>query len=139
VDLEGSFSVTPAPFRPVFTVPVACAGLGPIEVLDAVATAVSARSCHGAVVRLRLDALARDVYQALDLRRVAALLEDALHFVLAVGSAGLATGDPEPGEGVAFEAFARARVPAGVDASRVVGLARSFLVAAGAEEVAREA
>ena len=139
VDLEGSFSVTPAPFRPVFTVVVACGGLGPGAVLEAVEAAVAARDCREAVVRLRLDGLARDVYQALDLRRVDALLADALHFVLAVGPAGLSAGVEEAEEGVAFETFARARVPAGVDASRVVALARGFLVAAGAEEVQREA
>jgi DNA repair exonuclease SbcCD nuclease subunit len=139
VDLEGSLSVEPAPFRPVFTVPVACGGLGPAEALAAVEAAVAARDCRDAVVRLRLDGLSRDVYQALDLRRVGALLADALHFVLAVGPAGLSAADAAPDEGVVFESFARARVPAGVDASRVVSLARGFLVAAGAEEVAREA
>ena len=45
VDLEGSVSVEPAPFRPVFTLAVACAGLGPAEVLDAIAAAVAARDC----------------------------------------------------------------------------------------------
>jgi DNA repair exonuclease SbcCD nuclease subunit len=140
VDLEGALSVEPAPFRPVFTLAVACGGgLGPAEVLAEVEAAVAARDCRDAVVRLRLDGLSRDVYQALDLRRVGALLADALHFVLAVGPAGLSAGGSAPDEGVAFEAFARARVPAGVDASRVVSLARGYLVAAGAEEVAREA
>jgi DNA repair exonuclease SbcCD nuclease subunit len=138
-DLEGELSVIPAPFRPVFTVPVACRGLGPAEVLDAVAAAVAARECRDAVVRLRLDGLARDVYQALDLRRIGALLADALHFVLAVGPAGLAAVAAEHEEAVGFDAFARARVPDGVDAARVVALARGFLAAAGAEEVAREA
>ena len=107
--------------------------------LEAVEAAVAARDCRDAVVRLRLDGLARDVYQALDLRRVGALLADALHFVLAVGPAGLSAEAEEADEGVAFEAFARARVPAGVDPGRVVTLARSFLLAAGAEEVQREA
>jgi hypothetical protein len=140
VDLEGSFSVTPAPFRPVFTVSVACGGLGPSEVLAAVEAAVAARDCRGAVVRLRLDGLARDVYQALDLRRVDALLAEALHHVLAVGPAGLSAGVEEDGGAeLRFDAFARTRVPAGVDAERVVGLARGFLRSAGAEEVAREA
>ena len=138
-DLEGSLSVVPAPFRPVFTVQVACRGLGPAEVLASVEAAVAAHDCREAVVRLRLDGLGRDVYQALDLRRVGTLLADALHFVLTVGPAGLSAGVEEADEGVEFEAFARSRVPEGVDAARVVSLARGFLVAAGAEEVAREA
>jgi hypothetical protein len=70
---------------------------------------------------------------------VGALLADALHFVLAVGPAGLSVGAEGVEEAVEFEAFARSRVPEGVDAARVVSLARGFLVAAGAEEVAREA
>ena len=80
--------------------------------LAAVEAAVAARDCRDAVVRLRLDGLARDVYQALDLRRVDALLADALHFVLAVGPAGLSAGVEEADEGVEFEALragARAR------------------------------
>ena len=70
---------------------------------------------------------------------MSALLADALHFVLAVGPAGLSRREPRGDDGVAFEAFARARVPAGVDPARVVTLARGFLRAAGAEEVQREA
>ena len=65
-----------------------------------------------------LGGRARDGCQGLDLRGVGTLLADALHFVLAVGPAGLSTGVQEPGEGIAFQAFARTRVPAGVDASR---------------------
>ena len=135
-DLEGSLSVVPAPFRPVFTVEVACRGLGPAEVLAAVEAAVAARDCRDAVVRLRLDGLARDVYQALDLRRVARCSRTRCTSSWRSAPAGLSAGAEEADEGVAFEAFARARVPAGVDAARVVALARGFLLAAGAEEVA---
>lgn len=140
VDLEGGLAAVPAPFRPVFTLDVACAGLGPVAALEAIEAAVASRDTTGAVVRLRLDGLARDIFQALDTRRIAALLAPALHHVLAVGAGGLAAGGAETSEGgLDFEAFARERVPAGVDPERVVALARGFLAAAGAEEVSEGA
>jgi exonuclease SbcD len=128
-----------APARSVFTVAVDCSGLGPSEAFAAIEAGVGAHDCTDAVVRLRLDGLARDVYQALDTRRLAALLEPALHHVLVVGSGVLHTGDGEPEEGMDFDAFARERIPSGVDVDRVLALARGFLRDAGAEEVERGA
>ena len=67
----------------------------------------------------------RDVYQALDLRRVDALLADALHFVLAVGPAGLSAGAEEADEERRASRRSRAHAcPAGVDAA-AGGLARA--------------
>lgn len=134
---RGFLTRSAAPARPVFTIAVDCAGLGPSEAFAAIEAGVGAHNCTDAVVRLRLDGLARDVYQALDTRRIAALLEPALHHVLAVGSAGLQASDGEAEEGKDFETFARERIPAGVDPDRVLALARGFLREAGAEEVER--
>jgi hypothetical protein len=136
VDLAAgaALTMTPVPARRVFTVDVACAGLGPSEALSAIEAAVGGADCTDAVVRLRLEGLARDVYQALDTRRVAGLFEDALHHVVTVGLTGLSAGEPSVAA-LDFEAFARQRVPAGVSAERVLELAGGFLRAAGAEEV----
>ena len=129
----------PAPFRPVFTIDVACAGLDASAALAAIVAAVGERECAEAVVRLRLDGLARDVYHALDTRAIAELLAPALHSLLVVGSAGLDALAGESEEGLDFEHFTRERVPAGVDAERVLALARGFLREAGADELQESA
>ena len=114
--------------RPVFTRRRRVRGLGPAEALAAVEAAVAARDCRDAVVRLRLDGLARDVYQALDLRRIAALLADALHFVLAVGPAGLSAGAEASRRGASTSRPSRGHAcPRAWTPTRVVTLARGFL------------
>lgn len=121
--------------RAVFTVDVSCAGLGPAPVLDAIEADVAGRPLDGAVVRVRLDGLSRDVYQALDVKRLDALFETTLHHQLAVGAGGLRAGADEFEGGVLdLEAFARERVPDGVDADRTVALIREFMRQAGADE-----
>ena len=87
-------------------------------------------------MRLRLDGLARDVYQALDTRRIAALLEPALHYVLAVGSAGLdAVGAASPRRGWTSRPSRARACPRAWTPSGSLALARGFLLDAGAEEV----
>ena len=136
-DLEGSLSVVPAPFRPVFTLSVACDGLGP-------AVGPGGRGGGGGGARLPRRGRAAAPGRAGARRlpgagpaagRRAARGRAALRPGGRPGRA-VGGGRRRPTRRVAFEAFARARVPAGVDPGRVVTLARSFLLAAGAEEVA---
>lgn len=133
----GFITTTPWSAREVFTIDVSCGGLGPTEVVDTVEARVASYALEGAVLRLRLDDLARDVYQALDTQRLDELLDPCLHHQLALGTAGLVAGT-EAAEAVDFEAFVRAEVPVGVDAERVVQLAKRFLTEAGAGELGQE-
>jgi exonuclease SbcD len=129
----------PVPTRPMHDVHVACEGLTAAEVLDALKAQVADLPLAGAVVRLRFESIARDVYHGLDLAAVDDLLADCMHVVRSVGRSGLVTdGGAEESE-VPFTVFARREMPPDVDADAVVRLALGYLDDAAAEEVEAEA
>ena len=122
------------PARPVFDVVVSCVDQDPDRVLDAVDAALEGRDIARAVVRVRLDGIARDVYQALDRAALDERFEPCLHHVVAVGAGGLRAGDSEALPDFSFEDFARDCMPAGVDADAVIDLAREYLHEASVRE-----
>ena len=63
-----------------------CAELDAGQVLAAVEAAIDGTALDGALVRVRLEQIARDVYHALDHDRVAELLEGCFHHQLVVRS-----------------------------------------------------
>lgn len=121
--------------RPMFDVPVACEACDPQEVLSRLEAELDGKDLDGSVVRVRLDRMQRDVYQALHFGAVDELLEPCLHHVLQVGSGGLQTSTDGDTPELAFAPFAREHVPAGLDPERVIAVAQGFLSDAQAEEL----
>jgi DNA repair protein SbcD/Mre11 len=122
------------PARPVLDVVVPCLDQDPAGVLDAVDAALEGKDLDRAVVRVRLNGIARDVYQALDRAALDERFAQCLHHVVAVGAGGLRADDGELLPDVSFEDFAREWMPAGVDADAVIDLAREYLHEASARE-----
>jgi DNA repair exonuclease SbcCD nuclease subunit len=122
--------------RPLIDVQIDCGGCDPTSVLERVEAELTAHELDGAVVRLRLGSLQRDVYHALDFDRLDELCAPCLHHMLVVGRDGLRSRDAAGAdrEELVFTDWARQRVPGGLDAERVVALAQRFLADATAEE-----
>ncbi len=100
----------PVAARPVFNFRLECEGLGPSDVLKGVEQAVMSTALADAVVRVRLDRIARDCYQALNFAALAELFEDCLHYVVNLGRGGLALGgDEDQAEGPVRSVRARTR------------------------------
>lgn len=118
---------------------VDCTECGPDVVLARLKGEIEGRELDGAVARLRLEAVERDVYHALDFDLIDHLLAPCLHKILSVGRGGLRTAGASDGSELSFEAFARASMPATVDADAVVTIARRFLDDAAAEEAEAQA
>ncbi|WP_354699067.1 SbcD-like subunit of palindrome specific endonuclease [Paraconexibacter sp. AEG42_29] len=119
----------PLETRAVIDVAVACAGCGPAEVAAGVVAAVDGTALEGAVVRVRLEELQRDVWGALDFGRFGELFAPCLHHAIHVGSSGLHAG-PDPVAAAAelkFDAWARERVPAGLNPEAVIAIAQNYL------------
>lgn len=125
--------------RAVFDFAVACSELGPADVVAAVRSGTDHAALAEALVRVRLESIARDVYQSLDLGTIGDILEPCFHYQLAVGHSGLAMGHEEGVGEVSFEDFARERIPSDVDPEAVIALARRYLDNAAAEEAELEA
>jgi DNA repair protein SbcD/Mre11 len=129
----------PLATRPMLDLAVDCRDLDPGAVLAAIEAALEGNELTGAVVRVRLDALQRDVYQALDLGRLERLVEPCLHHVVQVGAGGLrASPEADAETELAFAPFARERMPSGLDAEAVIAIAQTFLRDARAEELEAE-
>jgi DNA repair protein SbcD/Mre11 len=120
--------------RPMLDVPVDCRELDPTEVLAAVETAVAGQTVDDAVIRLRLESIARDIYHALDFAAIDELLAPALHHVLLVGRSGLMNPSAPDERDLSFAAFARQHIPRGVDEEAVLAIAQRHLADATAEE-----
>ena len=129
----------PLTTRALIDIGVDCTGCDPADVLRRVESEVAGSELRGAVVRVRLASLQRDVYHALDFARLDALFEACLHHSVSVGREGLRVDTQLEASELAFGPFARSRVPAGLDAERVIALAQNFLDAAAAEEAEKEA
>jgi exonuclease SbcD len=131
---SGFLTVHPVACRAVHDFAIPCAELDAGQVLGAMEAAIGNTSLDGALVRVRLEQIARDVYHALDHAAAAELLVDCFHYQLSAGRSGLVVGSTEVGGEVPFDQFARSRMPKDVDAEAVIALARGFLDDAALEE-----
>lgn len=131
---SGFLTVHPVASRPVYDFAIPCADLNAGEALAAVEAAVDGPPLDGALVRVRLEQIARDVYHALDHASVGELLSSCFHYQLSAGRSGLVVGSTEVGDEVPFDEFARSRMPKDVDVETVIALARGFLDDAALEE-----
>jgi hypothetical protein len=136
---DGFVTRHPLAARPVLSFPFDCEGLGPADVLKQVEEGINGRPLTDAVVRIRLDRIARDSYQGLDFSAFNALFGECLHHVVNVGHGGLTLERADRDDEVSFEEFARERVPSGLDTEAVVALARSYIEDASAAEAEAEA
>lgn len=130
----------PLAARSVLDLGIACNDLGPAEVCEEVDKELHGAGTAGAVIRVRLESIARDVYQSLDIDNIDGLLADCMHYVVQVGRSGLAGSTEDELEDVSFDAFALARIPRDVDQAAVLGIAKGFIGEAAqdeAEEAAR--
>lgn len=84
VDLaRGTVTPVPLPTRPMFDLPVvSCNGLADADVQPAVLARLAEAKLEGAIARLRMTGLKPHVYATLDMPRVRALTQMALHFHL---------------------------------------------------------
>lgn len=123
--------------RPMLDLAVECEGLHAADVLAAVTQSVAGRELDGAVLRLRLQHIRRDVYAAIGRDAIRAVLGGCLHHVVNVAAAS-ERGEEGDGGYLNFSGFARARMPADVDADAVITLAETFLGDAAAAEAEAE-
>ena len=131
---SGFLTVHPVASRPVHDFAIRCADLDAGEVLAAVEAAVAGTPLEGALVRVRLEQITRDVYHALDHASAGEMLSDCFHYQLSAGRSGLVVGSTEVGGEVSFDEFARSRMPKDVDSEAVIALARGFLDDAALDE-----
>ena len=136
---DGFVTRHPVPARPMVDLALPCDGLGPNEVLSEIENALAGRRVDGAVVRIRLESIVRDVYHALDFAAIDELFEPALHHALLVGRTGLRTAMGEEERDLSFAAFARRHMPKGVDDEAVLAMAQRYLEDALAAEAEAEA
>jgi hypothetical protein len=108
-------------------------------VVDALEHAIAGVALDGAVMRLRMEGIRRDVYHALDLTAIDELLAPCLHVVRSVGRSGLVTSPEADDAEISFSTFARREMPKGVDPDAVVRLALGYLDDAAAAEAEQEA
>lgn len=127
------------PTRWMLDLAVACRDLSAADVLDAIEQATLGQPLDNAIVRLRLESIGRDAYQALDFAALGDLLGPCLHHVLSVGREGLRSQLTEEGADLSFTSWAHGRVPAALDEEAVIALAKRYLDEAAAEEVEAEA
>jgi DNA repair exonuclease SbcCD nuclease subunit len=134
--LPGFVTRHPLKTRPMFDSAVDCEGCDESAVIARVEEQLRGKELDGAVVRVRFQALQRDVWGALDFARLDELFAPCLHHQVQVGHGGLRTTlEDEPAHELRFDAFARDRMPAGLDPERVIALARGFLDEAAATEI----
>lgn len=124
--------------RPMHDFALDCDGIGPSEVLTALAKAIEGVGLDGAVVRIRFEGIARDVFHALDVDEIDELLAPCLHVVRLVGRGGLGATQDGEAEDLSFKAFARREMPKGVDADAVIKVALTYLDDAEAAELEEE-
>lgn len=135
---EGFVRRHPLAVRPMLDLPVECEELNPSEILGSLETAIGGQVPDGAVVRVRLDSIARDVYHALDFAAIDELFAPALHHFLLVGRGGLKSSSSADERDLSFAAFARHHMPKGIDEEAVLAIAQRYLVDATAAEAEAE-
>jgi predicted phosphodiesterase len=115
---------------------VTCAECDQTAVLARVEQAFDGAPLAGAVVRVRLEELARDVWGALDFGRFDDLFADCLHNQVQVSRSGLHAGpDAVSHAELQFDSWARDRIPSGLDPETVIAIAQNHLKDAAAREV----
>ena len=124
----------PVSARPLISLAVDCHGRDAPTVLASIEQAAASCELPEAVARIMLDGVARDVYQGLDYDAIAHAFADCLHHSVQLGRGGLVVGGESATKEVTFAEFARERIPEGVDAEAVIGLADRYLSDAAAEE-----
>jgi predicted phosphodiesterase len=122
--------------RPVIDRVVTCTACDQSAVVARVAQAFDGASLDGAIVRVRLEELGRDVWGALDFARFDDLFDGCLHHQVQLGRGGL---HAEPRAELQFDSWARSRIPAGLDAETVIAIAQNHLADAAAREIEEEA
>lgn len=122
--------------RPVLDLVIDCAACDQTAVLTRVEDALDGAAPDGAVIRVRLEKLGRDVWGALDFGRFDELFAGCLHHQVQVGRSGLHAGpDAESVAELQFDSWARERIPADLDAETVIAIAQNHLKDAAAREV----
>lgn len=118
---------------------VTCAACDQSAVLVRVEQALKGESLTGAVVRVKLEDLGRDVWGALDFGRFDDLFAGCLHHQVQVGRGGLhADPDIASHEELQFDSWARVRIPADLNPETVIAIAQNDLKDATAREVEEE-
>lgn len=131
----------PLDTRPLIDRVVACKGYDQAAVAAGIAVALIDAPLDGAVVRVKLDELGRDVWSALDFGRLDELFAGCLHHQIQVGRTGLNVGAEAEADRaeLQFDSWARERIPGGLDAEAVIAIAQNHLADAAASEVVEEA
>lgn len=126
--------------RPMFDLKVGCEGCDQATIIARLEQQLSGVELDGAVVRVRLEELHRDVWGGLDFDRFDEIFADCLHHAIHVGRSGLRAAPGGAGESaeLQFESWARSRVPQGLDPERVIGIAQRHLQDAAVAEAERD-
>jgi DNA repair protein SbcD/Mre11 len=135
---EGFVRRHPISTRPMLDIALSCDGIGPTEILEALEQEIDGVALEGAVLRLRFEAIQRDVYHSLDLAAIDEVLAPCLHVVRSVGRSGIVISSEDDSD-TSFAAFGRREMPKGVDAEAVLRLALGYLGDAAAAEAEAEA
>ncbi len=135
---EGFVRRHPISTRPMLDIALPCDGIGPTEILAALEQEIDGVALEGAVLRLRFEAIQRDVYHSLDLAAIDEVLAPCLHVVRSVGRSGIVISSEDESD-ISFAAFGRREMPKGVDAEAVLRLALGYLGDAAAAEAEAEA
>jgi DNA repair protein SbcD/Mre11 len=134
VGKSGFLTPHPVTARPVLDFSIPCLGRDAGEVMGAIEDATTDSVLAAALVRVRLEQIARDIYQTLDLAGIDDIFADCFHYQLVVGRAGLVVATGETAAEITFDEFARTRMPKDVDAEAVIALARRYLDDAALED-----
>ena len=135
---EGFVRRHPISTRPMLDIALPCDGIGPTEILEALEHEIDGVALEGAVLRLRFEAIQRDVYHSLDLAAIDEVLAPCLHVVRSVGRSGIVISSEDDSD-ISFAVFGRREMPKGVDAEAVLRLALGYLGDAAAAEAEAEA
>jgi hypothetical protein len=135
---EGFVRRHPISTRPMLDIALPCDGIGPTEILEALEKEIDGVALEGAVLRLRFEAIQRDVYHSLDLAAIDEVLAPCLHVVRSVGRSGIVISSEDDSD-ISFAVFGRREMPKGVDAEAVLRLALGYLGDAAAAEAEAEA
>lgn len=129
----------PVAARPLINLNVGCHELDATEVLQSIEKAAATCNLESTVTHVVLDQIARDIYQGLDYGAISRIFDGCLHHSVQLGRGGMVVSGESVAKEVTFAEFARERIPKGVDAEGVIGLADRYLTDAAAEEAEKAA
>ena len=115
--------------RPMLDLTIPCGGCDQTAVMAGLEHELAGKALAGAVVRVRLEELQRDVWGALDFGRFDELFADCLHHMIHVGRIGLHAGPDHVSQQaeLEFDTWAWLRVPDGLDPETVIAIAQNHL------------